>query len=227
MKKFLALLLVLFSICSCKEKVIEPVFPYGIDFYPRNCDYLHILNNNDDTTEMNLYVTSVPADNNRPKPWTSHYRSASDTKIEEQIRNFITTGFIKGEIEKPAPNSFMYDIDYCKEICKSLKIYADKNIFNNTIETDISDHFEFVESFYQPWGDFIFTANRELIGRIQDHSTIQEYLDHKPLMFSIATIRLADIPANTPVTTTFTVEIEFESGKVLQATTKPVTINDR
>lgn len=215
--RYLILVLsVLFS--SCGEKP-EPI-GMGITckFVPTECDLLEAMpyyladvnenNNIESFVPCKLEETSV-----RAKLFCLKLYISSDNEFEHDsyVENQIIQYYIKS-VGKHYGGSVMDVIEYHREICKSLTITTDVDLFGRKAGEDISDKFVFR---YNGEYNFLFSGDRKLIGQIETGMTVNEYLSYNPLMFSKAYMVLSEIPVELPADVTFFIETQLQNGKEL------------
>ena len=117
-----------------------------------------------------------------------------------------------------------YYLEYRLEEVKAIKIWSDYALFGRNAGNDISDKFVFngCTSGILPW----ITEGPKYKGLIPNGTTISEYLSTKPFIFAEAFFLMSEKPVeiSNNLKCSFTASIELQNGKVLQATTQPVSL---
>lgn len=248
LNRVLVLGLSVFACVSCYNQTND--FKYDSTFWhcfsPRFCDYINLKNSYmtpDSVMVSGKTVSSVKADMyllsmdvtsytpemvpelhlSHPGYLCDYLCCGADKEIENAILKNFESLFLS-DSKVPKGHSDIY-FEYRKEVCKSIRITSDEPLFGKEPGADLSSHFEFFDWWwFDTPSNFIIDSEKNLIGRLSRHLTIEEYLSYNPLMFPNATLRLKDIPQEAPVTVSFSVEIELEKDKVLSSTAPAITL---
>lgn len=117
-----------------------------------------------------------------------------------------------------------YYLEYRLEEVNTIIIMSNQYLFGKKPGDDISDKFVFsgCASGILPW----LTKNKEFKGLIPNGTTISEYLYTEPFMFAEAFFLMTEKPKEVANRSkcSFTASIELKNGKVLTATSIPVTL---
>lgn len=150
------------------------------------------------------------------------YTTTKDKAMEEQIKEYVRLKYVS-EFQRALQlgGLFSFATEYRKETCTSIQITASSTLFGQEPGTDLSGHFEFYETRESigALGSFLFDSNKKLLGELERHTSISEYLAYKPIMFAKADLHLKDIPPEAPLQTTFTMSVTLKSGKKIEGQT--------
>lgn len=226
--KFLIFAFAALAIEACsdpKEKEDERIGDYGFCLYfvhrPSETAYIYSYNFDrtqiDSCADLRVVVTSslkiIPG-----YTIPQYYTIAGDKTIEQQLKDFI-------DPQKDRFNGTMpIVVEYRTEACKSIRItlYSEDG-------TQMSDITELARFHYvtgpnhreEDGQNLLISSEKKLLGRISLGTTIQEYLNHHPMVFPEAHFIFPQLDRNAFDDGRYVeVELALENGEVLVASSK-------
>ena len=157
--------------------------------------------------DMSSYTAEMVPDDVGQEFMRKNYLASRDNQMEAQMARYLSM-----QLGEYYGVGIPMTVEYRKESCVSISIKADKTLFGEVPGTDLSEKFEFytIPGYYN---DFLFSADKKLIGRIEEGMSIKDYLRYEPIVFPQAVFRLAEDPVELPAEVRFDVEVELSGGK--------------
>lgn len=154
------------------------------------------------------------------------YRSSNSFEDEhDKVIETKLLDYFNKKATRSALYAYLVDIDYRTTPIKDLKITASQDIFG--IKAGESLNSLFLIDGYDDSHDFIITADKNLITDAEKIKGIgiDQYLYYHPMAPAELFMKLRNnVNVNTPVETTFTLEITTDDGNVLKSVTPLVKI---
>ncbi len=239
--RFTLTILLMLLAGSCGRKPELPPLSSGINpiFCPRECEhmYVHAFDGDDEDAafffdgvlwmimsrpeeviavqpedfflriDMSSYTAEMVPDDVGQEFMRKNYLASRDNQMEAQMARYLSM-----QLGEYYGVGIPMTVEYRKESCVSISIKADKTLFGEVPGTDLSEKFEFytIPGYYN---DFLFSADKKLIGRIEEGMSIKDYLRYEPIVFPQAVFRLVEDPVELPAEVRFDVEVELRGGK--------------
>ncbi|MBQ8711327.1 MAG: hypothetical protein IJ551_00660 [Prevotella sp.] len=169
-RKILFSTLAAVALCSCNSDVETDELHYA--YYNRPVDRVHVYKN---VVGGMVGVTIIDSDN-------FYAYENGDADMEQQLDSYLHSKAKRAKAVMPtrraADYAYVEVIDYTAEACESIRFTLYDS--HDVMLADLTNE----ARFYQVGDDlFLFNSDKELLGRVEEGSTLVDYLAKRPMMF--------------------------------------------
>ncbi len=118
---------------------------------------------------------------------------------------------------------FEFSVKYRVAECVGMRITCPDALSGREAGADLSDKFVFGGS-PDRYDEMYFSLGDGSLDKISEGLTIDKYLAQSPTAFAEAFLKFGEMPEELPLTTSFSVEMEFADGKILSGSTEEISL---
>ncbi|MCG8580105.1 MAG: hypothetical protein MI866_09320 [Bacteroidales bacterium] len=173
---------------------------------------------------LNVSLGSITSEmTTKPDFNPDDYLAQPDLIMEQQLKQYLEQS--NSNASSSHTNNMytnLVDVEYRLTELKNIKVTSTTKLFDREAGDILNDKLEIYSA--PAYHHFLFTHDKQLIGSIQQGWSLKEYLSYRPIASASLYLRFISTPVETPLETSFIIEMEMANGEILRDTTEIVNL---